>query len=408
MKHCITFFSLLIATALLAETIGVRPYEMDWAGRYQDEHPEAVIEDFENADWTGECAGGEITVERSREQQLFGDYVLKATYHNTVEGTQTYLIRPLEPLAAPAEFDAITIWAYGNEQALYEDAHTIGRVTIYLQLRNAEGETADIEMFNVDWYQWSMLHHTMTPEELEKFSRPGTVVAGIVLKPANNTEPRTLYFDSLSLFKEEYKPLTFTRRPKRGIPLFPGQDPGANTGEGTLPFPTREDTILPDSAGNNAQVTINKEDNVFILQYSADDGELKVAYTPQTGTWSDFTVSWNSGPSFQPLFDGGAKFLDDGATSAELVSCDVQYGKVKAVWNYTLANGQTHEVTYQFCLKGKTLVLDTLSSNADNQLVEVSYGEVKGVECLDLVQVPYYAYRPNVCPAVALVKAGDD
>ena len=110
MKHFTFFFPLLASVVLLAETIGVRPYEMDWAGRYQDEHPEAVIEDFENENWAGECAGGEITVERSREQLLFGDYVLKATYHNTTEGTQTYLIRPIEPLATPEEFDAITLW----------------------------------------------------------------------------------------------------------------------------------------------------------------------------------------------------------------------------------------------------------------------------------------------------------
>ena len=85
MKHCITFFFLLIATALLAETIGVRPYEMDWAGRTTDTYPDKVLEDFESESdvWTGECAGGTIAVERSRERQLFGDYVLKATYCNT-------------------------------------------------------------------------------------------------------------------------------------------------------------------------------------------------------------------------------------------------------------------------------------------------------------------------------------
>ena len=410
MKHYTFFFPFLLSTVLLAETVGVRPYEMDWAGRYEDEHPDAVLEDFESEGWIGECSGGTIAVERSREQLLFNDYVLKATYCNNAdtEGAQTYLVRPPEPLAVPEPFDAITIWAYGNEEALYQDAKTIGRVTIYIQLRNSDGETADIEMYTVDWYQWFMLHHTMTPQEQEKFCRPGTVVTGIVLKPAKNTEPRTLYFDSLSFFKEEYKPLTFTKRPKRGIPLFPGQDPGANTGEGTLPFPTRADTILPDSAAAGSSVVLEQVKNSYTYIYKGTDGELKVAYTPQTGTWSDFTASWNGGPSFQPLYDGGAKFLDEGASSAELLSCAVEDGKVKAVWNYTLADGTAHEVTYQFCLKGKTLVLDTLSPNADNQLVEVSYGEVKGVECLDLVQIPYYAYRPNVRPAVALVKVGDD
>ena len=255
MKHYITFFSLLIATALLAETIGVRPYEMDWAGRYQDDHPEAVLADFESESdvWTGECTGGTIAVERSREQQLFGDYVLKATYCNTADGPQIYYIRPPQPIPAPEEFDVVTLWGHGNKEALYKDKRTIGTVCIQVELRNAEGQTTEIEMASVIWDEWFLCHRRLTDAQVKQFSRPGTTITAIVLKPANNREPRKLYFDSLSLFKEEFKPLTFTRRPKRGIPLFPGQDLGANTGEGTLPFPTREDTILPDSAGNNMQ-----------------------------------------------------------------------------------------------------------------------------------------------------------
>ena len=85
MKHFAFFFPLLLSTVLLAETVGVRPYELDWAGRYEDEHPDAVLEDFESEGWTGECSGGTIAVKRSREQLLFGDYVLKATYCNNAD-----------------------------------------------------------------------------------------------------------------------------------------------------------------------------------------------------------------------------------------------------------------------------------------------------------------------------------
>ena len=67
MKH-FTFFPLLLSTMLLAETIGIRPYELDWAGRHEDEFPDAVVADFETEGWHGECAGGVTTVTRSREQ----------------------------------------------------------------------------------------------------------------------------------------------------------------------------------------------------------------------------------------------------------------------------------------------------------------------------------------------------
>ena len=408
MKQLILSSVLALSLVLCAETVGKRPYELDWAGRTQDTYPDAVLADFEAEGWTGECEGGTIAVERTREQQLFGDYVLKATYCNTAEGSQIYCIRPPEPLEAPDHFDTITLWVYGNQEAIDKDRATIGPVCINVQLRNAEGNAVDVELYNVDWDEWFLCHKRLTPEQQEQFSRPGTTVTAIVLNPANNREPRTLYFDSLSLYQEELQPLTFEPRPKRGVALFPGQDPGANIGENTLPFPNREDTILPDSAGNNSQITVCKEDNVFIMKYSADDGELQLTYTPQTGTWSDFTASWNDCPPFQPLAGGGAKFVGTDA-QAKLVSCEEVDGKVQAVWDFGLADGASHRVTYQFELKGKTLVLDTLSPNADSQMEAVSYGEVQGVECLDLVQVPYYDYGPHSGrPAVVLAQAGDE
>ena len=47
MKYLAASFSLLTATILFAETVGVRPYELDWAGRTQDTYPDAVLADFE-------------------------------------------------------------------------------------------------------------------------------------------------------------------------------------------------------------------------------------------------------------------------------------------------------------------------------------------------------------------------
>ena len=61
------------------EKVGVRPYEMDWAGRTKDDWPALV--DFENlAGWTVETENAVATFERTREQQLFGKYVGKLTY----------------------------------------------------------------------------------------------------------------------------------------------------------------------------------------------------------------------------------------------------------------------------------------------------------------------------------------
>jgi hypothetical protein len=69
---------------------------------------------------------------------------------------------------------------------------------------------------------------------------------GIEVSGISNTERRTIYLDSLAFYTEELKPIEFEPRPARNLKPFPGQTQGLNgTGEGTLPFPVREETILP-------------------------------------------------------------------------------------------------------------------------------------------------------------------
>ncbi len=70
---------LLPATALAQEVVGERPYEMDWAGRTEDDHPPLI--DFESpGDWTVETENSIAAFERTREQQIFGDHVGRFTY----------------------------------------------------------------------------------------------------------------------------------------------------------------------------------------------------------------------------------------------------------------------------------------------------------------------------------------
>ena len=59
--------------------VGKRPYEMVWANR-TPAHEELV--DFEDlSGWTiAASRGAKATLVRSREQQMFGTYVAKATY----------------------------------------------------------------------------------------------------------------------------------------------------------------------------------------------------------------------------------------------------------------------------------------------------------------------------------------
>ena len=118
------------------EVVGKRPYEMDWANRFQDDHPPLV--DFENLDgWTVTTANSAASIVRTREQQLWDKYVAKFTYRATGAGP-TYLITPREPLKITQPFDAVSLWVYGNNWSYAPNAST-PMVSITAQIPRCAG-----------------------------------------------------------------------------------------------------------------------------------------------------------------------------------------------------------------------------------------------------------------------------
>ena len=55
-----------------AATAGVRPYEMEWAGRTKDDRP-ATLPLVSADGWTCSATNAEATVSTARERVLFGD-----------------------------------------------------------------------------------------------------------------------------------------------------------------------------------------------------------------------------------------------------------------------------------------------------------------------------------------------
>ena len=64
------------------ETVGKRPYELDWAGR--TEEPHAPLAGFEDgAAWRIAAQDAEARFEVTREQQIWGRHVGKLVYRGT-------------------------------------------------------------------------------------------------------------------------------------------------------------------------------------------------------------------------------------------------------------------------------------------------------------------------------------
>jgi len=268
------------------ETVGARPYEMEWADRDRDTRLPNV--DFEAVEgWTVEFHDALACFERSREQQLWGRYAGKLTYR--ADGRKPAVtVRPAQPLPVPAEWDCVNLWVYGNNWAFSPDRST-PTVSLNLLFRSAAGSPLRINMGTVRWKEWWLMHWRLTPEQAAAMGE-GATWEGLEVTGGRNREDRVLYFDNLCFYRESLPPLTFDPRPRRGIEPFPGQGVGTNTGPGRLPFPNRPETILPDNLTDRFEVSVQKDGETYAFVYQGDDGRLIYRYRPVSGSLGDVTA----------------------------------------------------------------------------------------------------------------------
>ncbi|HQL73733.1 MAG TPA: hypothetical protein PLD58_11180 [Phycisphaerae bacterium] len=398
----------ILPIAVLAdEPVGKRPYEMDWAGRSEDVRPPLV--DFEDLDgWTVQTKDSVAAFVRSREQQLWGRHVGKLVYRGT--GPQPVVtLRPPKPIRFAGGVDCVNLWAYGNNWAWQSDAST-PRVRVSALLQPAKGPEQTVTLATVNFKEWHLLHARLRPEQIEAF-QAGGALTGIQIAGGRNAQDRELFFDNLAVYREQLAPLTFEPRPQRNIALLPGQSPGTNTGPGKLPFPAREETILPDNLTGDFEASLEEADKSFIFTYRGRDGVLSYVYRPGTGQLGDIVARWGEGGrEFRPLAGGGARLWRgqqaEGAEpdKVELLSCRREGQTVVTRWKLTTDN-RTAEVACTLRLWQKSLVIDVICPGGE--VGEVRFGRAEGLDNPRLVTLPYLTGDWNARPAVAVSGPAD-
>jgi hypothetical protein len=390
-----------------AEVVGTRPYELDWAGRTQDDHPALV--DFEDlTGWTVQTKSAEASFARSREQQIWGQGVGKLVYRAAGPGPEVRIVPPA-PVPIGAPFDALSCWIYGNTWGYTTDPTTPQVAVQALFLDNGDREFR-VPLTTVNWEEWFLCQRRLSSEQAARVQAGGVRFTGFLVTNGRNKEDRTLYFDSLCVFTEVFPPLTFEPRPERGIPMLPGQSAGTNTGPGRLPFPTRPETILPENLAKGSRSTImGPLGDAFLFQYEGSDGKLTYRLEPKTGTFSDLSAQWAAhGDIFQPCADGGVwlvggKDTPVAAERVEHVGTARADATVVSRWRLS-ADEVTAEVTYTYRLWGKSLVIDVVA--AGGNVAEVRYGRARGLANPRLVTNPYYPAAGGR-PAVVVSRAVD-
>jgi len=393
-------------SSVQSSEIGKRPYELDWANRVSDTRMPLI--DFENLDgWNVAQTDAVSEFSLSQEQQLLGEHVGKLVYRGIGDHPVVTIAPPhAVPLLAP--FDCINLWVRGNNWGWAPDRST-PQVEIRVLLRSADGITVPVVLGRVRWQEWWLMHTRLSAQQLTQLGdRPQFV--GLEVRDGRNTEDRMLYFDNLAVYTEPLVPLKFEPRPRRGITLPEGQTVGTNTGPGVLPFPTRDETILPDNVTDNFQVSLDAVEGTFDFRYTGEDGTLIYHYRPSSGTLGDVTAEWvGRGDTFRPLDGGGVLFASTDSQdsvppeSFTLIRCERIENTVRSSWQCQLQN-KSVVLQYTFRLWQKSLVVDVECQG--DAIGEFQIGRVVGAVEPRLVTVPYLVGAEQR-PAILISGAAD-
>jgi hypothetical protein len=368
------------------EILGQRPYEMVWADRVEDHVPLIDFEDLTG--WNIALYNdADAIFQRSREQQMWGQYTGKLEYSGKSQESKL-IISPPSPINVPDTFDCIDLWCYGNNWGWVPDPST-PQVNLAIRINDSEGQSYRIPLTNVRWKEWWLIHKRIEQETLTNIKFPCQFV-GIEVSGISNTERRTIYLDSLAFYTEELKPIEFEPRPARNLKPFPGQTQGLNgTGEGTLPFPVREETILPTNyEADFENKVLEVENGAFEFWYIGRDANICYTYRPQNGNLGEFTVEIDAQTVVKPLDDGGVRFVQE-TESGKLESSKLEDNKLIVTFLYPSKDG-AYRVQYQIQIWQKSLILDVFCLGGI--ATELSLGKIADVQNPQLIQIPYLTF----------------
>ena len=370
----------------ILEQVGQQPYEMTWVQRRED--PRTLV-DFEDlTGWKLELYGGAAgELHRTREQQMWGQYVARILYSNASPKARV-IARPPRPIVIPGRFDSVDIWGYADRRRHRTGAGTPTHVSILV--RDARDREHRIHLNDVEWMNWWLVHRRVPVDIQKQIVWPASLSGIEIEMETANPKQRYFYCDSLVFYIEDLKPVALKPQPKRNLKPFRGQIVGLNTGEGALPFPTREETILPSNFETEFNTTVREiAQNRFQLTYKGRDATVTYDYKPRTGNLSELTASVNGGTAFR-VMENGTVYFGDGEEgrippSGELVSAKYSGDSIQAKFRYG-----SRIVDYELRLWGKSIVLDVWCDSGE--AAGLSFGRVAGVKNPKLIQIPYITY----------------
>jgi len=366
--------------------VGVRPYEMDWAGRHEPNHPQLV--DFEDlTDWRTRCFNGvRATLIRSRQELLFGDYTARVEYSNTTKSSGSFIIEPAEPIEIPVAFTGVHLWVRGNTWS-FMSRQTQAMVGINVLVEDSQGQTFRIPMDPNNHDYWFLSHRTCVSPNGASVAyenmdgKEGRMVhpcrfTGIEVTAVNNVKVERLHFDALQFYVMEYPALEFKSIPE------------------DLPWPTTPDTLLPSL---KAPVSIQSRFSLGKCVWEVVGDEIiQFEYLPHTGLLDDLRVM-AGGQVFHPCWGGGITFEwagrpvrpGDPDSMTTLLDFAETPGGCRAVWKLSVPS-EEFRYEYVFEAKNKSMLVDVQAEGVSASRLDI--GNAKGLVSPKAVYFPYLTY----------------
>lgn len=331
--------------------------------------PHVPLMDFEDlAGWHYVVlGGGRATFQRSGRHPLAGALTGRLVYSCPDGDTLVRLIPP-EPLSLPS-FDRIQLWVRGNR------VRRGATPSVAVVLSGADGAARRLVLPPIDYIFWAPVD---TPV---RDLAPGAVRLEAIefwgLGTAAGKEEE-LCVDNLSFYTQDTSP----------VPL---QAPSQ------LPFPTRPETILPDTQDTVVN-SCEQQDGEWWLEGRGRGGTIRFIYRPETGTLSDLLVSAGAGRDAFPVAAGGGPVFAVGADEispgdprirAECVRTSQTDGGVTSLWRLSWEAGSAL-VEYRFQVNGRSLIVTVTSGSTDIAAFRAGVPVCEGVRPLP---VPYLFYQ---------------
>jgi hypothetical protein len=364
---------------------------MAWARRIEEAAPTVRFDHLDN--WKLAVEGGaQATLQPTRRQDIWNRPVARLRYRGEgkAEGKARVFLVPPQPIGLPSDADSVDLWVYGNRWD-WENPPGTPPVRLVLHLRDSGNRAHELLVDSVRWQEWWLAHKRLPAGLQFPVQMESVEVSG-----GWQTEWREIFFDSIRFYHEDLRPLKFAARPRRNFELPGGQSPGANIGPGKLPFPTRQQTILPLHLGGGYRNRLESgsSSECYSFGYSGKDGSITYTFDPRKGL-SSLAALVQGEPSGR-LLESAAIRVAGEATNTTLRAAKRNGDVVTAEYS--------DGTTLRLQIWQKSLVIDVI--NRTGQAKELSFGQLAGVTEPRRIGVPYLTYGGGAHPCVLLSRAG--